>query len=167
LPAGECKLSLLDPAGAATDWSAIAASLDARLLADHGDQAVLAYAGEAEDAREQLAARHRALLTMSAGAAIAHRGDRAAGPAGSHALGHTRMATESMITTEHSHPFSTGADLCLVHNGSLSNHNRLRGSAGSPTSPTATETRCSSTPGASSRRAPRAEPEPASPPSLS
>lgn len=45
---------------------------------------------------------------------------------GSHALGHTRMATESAITTEHSHPFSTGADLCLVHNGSLSNHNRLR-----------------------------------------
>ncbi|MGH2858669.1 MAG: amidophosphoribosyltransferase, partial [Solirubrobacteraceae bacterium] len=27
---------------------------------------------------------------------------------------------------EHSHPFSTGLDLCLVHNGSLSNHNRLR-----------------------------------------
>jgi glutamate synthase domain-containing protein 1 len=46
--------------------------------------------------------------------------------AGSHALGHTRMATESAITTQHSHPFSTGQDLCLVHNGSLSNHNRLR-----------------------------------------
>jgi glutamate synthase domain-containing protein 1 len=45
---------------------------------------------------------------------------------GSHALGHTRMATESAITTQHSHPFSTGLDLCLVHNGSLSNHNRLR-----------------------------------------
>ena len=45
---------------------------------------------------------------------------------GSHALGHTRMATESAVTTEHSHPFSTGVDLCLVHNGSLSNHNRLR-----------------------------------------
>ena len=45
---------------------------------------------------------------------------------GSHALGHTRMATESAVTTEHSHPFSTGMDLCLVHNGSLSNHNRLR-----------------------------------------
>lgn len=45
---------------------------------------------------------------------------------GSHALGHTRMATESAITTSHSHPFSTGLDLCLVHNGSLSNHNRLR-----------------------------------------
>ena len=45
---------------------------------------------------------------------------------GTHALGHTRMATESAVTTEHSHPFSTGVDLCLVHNGSLSNHNRLR-----------------------------------------
>jgi glutamate synthase domain-containing protein 1 len=43
-----------------------------------------------------------------------------------HALGHTRMATESRVTTEHSHPFSTGPDVCLVHNGSLSNHNRLR-----------------------------------------
>jgi glutamate synthase domain-containing protein 1 len=45
---------------------------------------------------------------------------------GTHALGHTRMATESRVTTEGSHPFSTGFDLCLVHNGSLSNHNRLR-----------------------------------------
>jgi len=46
--------------------------------------------------------------------------------AGSHAVGHTRMATESAVTTEGSHPFSTGVDLCLVHNGSLSNYNRLR-----------------------------------------
>ena len=46
---------------------------------------------------------------------------------GTHAIAHTRMATESRVTTEHSHPFSTGLDLCLVHNGSLSNHNRLRG----------------------------------------
>ncbi len=45
---------------------------------------------------------------------------------GTHAIGHTRMATESAVTTAGSHPYSTGADLCLVHNGSLSNHNRLR-----------------------------------------
>jgi glutamate synthase domain-containing protein 1 len=45
---------------------------------------------------------------------------------GSHAVGHTRMATESAVTTQHAHPFSTGIDLCLVHNGSLSNHNWLR-----------------------------------------
>lgn len=36
------------------------------------------------------------------------------------------MATESAVTTDGAHPFSTGADQCLVHNGSLSNHNRLR-----------------------------------------
>ena len=46
--------------------------------------------------------------------------------AGTHAIGHTRMATESAVTTTGSHPFSTGPDLCLVHNGSLSNHNNLR-----------------------------------------
>jgi glutamate synthase domain-containing protein 1 len=45
---------------------------------------------------------------------------------GSHIIGHTRMATESAVTLEGSHPFSTGQDLCLVHNGSLSNHFRLR-----------------------------------------
>jgi len=45
---------------------------------------------------------------------------------GSHAIGHTRMATESAITVDGSHPFSTGEDECLVHNGSLSNHNNLR-----------------------------------------
>lgn len=45
---------------------------------------------------------------------------------GSHGVGHTRMATESAVTTEGAHPFSTGADQCLVHNGSLSNHNSLR-----------------------------------------
>jgi len=48
------------------------------------------------------------------------------GMKGSHIIGHTRMATESAVTMEGSHPFSTGADLCLVHNGSLSNHFRLR-----------------------------------------
>ena len=45
---------------------------------------------------------------------------------GTHAIGHTRMATESAITTNGSHPYSTGEDECLVHNGSLSNHNNLR-----------------------------------------
>ena len=41
-------------------------------------------------------------------------------------IGHTRMATESAVTTDGAHPFSTGRDQCLVHNGSLSNHNALR-----------------------------------------
>lgn len=45
---------------------------------------------------------------------------------GTHGIGHTRMATESAITTEGSHPYSTAEDECLVHNGSLSNHNNVR-----------------------------------------
>ncbi|NVN09686.1 class II glutamine amidotransferase domain-containing protein [Nguyenibacter vanlangensis] len=49
-----------------------------------------------------------------------------AGMAGTHAIGHTRMATESAVTIAGAHPFSTGPDQCLVHNGSLSNHNALR-----------------------------------------
>jgi len=46
--------------------------------------------------------------------------------AGTHGIGHTRMATESAVTTMGAHPFNTGDDQCLVHNGSLSNHNSLR-----------------------------------------
>jgi methylamine---glutamate N-methyltransferase subunit A len=45
---------------------------------------------------------------------------------GTHGIGHTRMATESAVTTMGAHPFSTGPDQCLVHNGSLSNHNAVR-----------------------------------------
>lgn len=45
---------------------------------------------------------------------------------GTHGVGHTRMATESAVTTDGAHPFSTGRDQCLVHNGSLSNHAGLR-----------------------------------------
>ncbi len=48
------------------------------------------------------------------------------GMSGSHGIGHTRMATESAVTTMGAHPFNTGSDQCLVHNGSLSNHNSLR-----------------------------------------
>ncbi len=46
--------------------------------------------------------------------------------AGTHGIGHTRMATESAVTTDGAHPFTTGLDQCLVHNGSLSNHNAVR-----------------------------------------
>jgi amidophosphoribosyltransferase len=92
---------------------------------------------EAEEAVRWLRERYPELRVMSAGEAIeiykeAGRPEQfveAFGLSslhGSHALGHTRMATESKVTTDGSHPFSTGLDLCLVHNGSLSNHNRLR-----------------------------------------
>jgi glutamate synthase domain-containing protein 1 len=51
--------------------------------------------------------------------AIADRG-------GYQAIAHTRMATESAVTALHSHPFSPSSDLCVVHNGSFSNHASVR-----------------------------------------
>ncbi len=48
------------------------------------------------------------------------------GWAGYQGIGHTRMATESAVTTAHSHPFAPAADLALVHNGSFSNYATVR-----------------------------------------
>lgn len=45
---------------------------------------------------------------------------------GTHAIAHTRMATESVVNTYHSHPFVAGSDLCIVHNGQISNYYKLR-----------------------------------------
>lgn len=88
-------------------------------------------------AREQLANLRPNVRVMSAGDTIeiykevglpATVADRFGlqGMSGSHGIGHTRMATESAVTTMGAHPFNTGSDQCLVHNGSLSNHNSLR-----------------------------------------
>jgi methylamine---glutamate N-methyltransferase subunit A len=99
--------------------------------------AVLVVGADADEAESCVRARRPDLRVMSAGRVIEiyketgspdefARTFRLEELSGTHALGHTRMATESRVTTEGSHPFSTGLDLCLVHNGSLSNHNRLR-----------------------------------------
>ncbi len=93
--------------------------------------------GQLIAARAALAALNPAIRVMSAGDTVeiykevglpkqvAARFDLRA-MSGTHGIGHTRMATESMVTTMGAHPFNTGPDQCLVHNGSLSNHNRLR-----------------------------------------
>ncbi len=140
-PADWCKVSLFSPAHE-PDWGALGNELSAtfgeasapRVRASH---AVFDVAGEAENVRAWVWDAHPELTLMSAGTTIEIFKEAGSpsdfvrrfaldGIDGSHALGHTRMATESRVTTEHSHPFSTGLDLCLVHNGSLSNHNRLR-----------------------------------------
>jgi glutamate synthase domain-containing protein 1 len=48
--------------------------------------------------------------------------------AGTHALGHTRLSTESKVDLSHSQPFwSHGyADLAIVHNGHITNYHQLR-----------------------------------------
>jgi glutamate synthase domain-containing protein 1 len=132
VPAGSTKLSLLDPRGGSRDWA-----IFGEVLVDRGDQAVVCVDGDAAQARRAALALDPGVLVLSAGLTIETvkraglpyelvRDAGLRGMRGTHAIGHTRMATESRVTTEHSHPFSTGEDLCLVHNGSLSNHNRLR-----------------------------------------
>jgi methylamine---glutamate N-methyltransferase subunit A len=134
-PPGWSKVSLhsTDPR---QDWAGVGEALGAEPEV-HGSHAVFVVEREAADAVRWLRERYPELRVMSAGEAIeifkeAGRPERfveefaLASLQGSHALGHTRMATESKVTTDGSHPFSTGLDLCLVHNGSLSNHNRLR-----------------------------------------
>jgi glutamate synthase domain-containing protein 1 len=128
--------------GATTDWEAIRAELErafgaASEPAVRATHATFVVEAEADDVQSWLWEHLPDLTVMSAGRSIEIY--KQAGPprefvahfaleeiSGTHALGHTRMATESRVTTAHSHPFSTGLDLCLVHNGSLSNHNRLR-----------------------------------------
>lgn len=48
--------------------------------------------------------------------------------AGTHAIGHTRLSTESRVDISHSQPFWTHgvADLAVVHNGHITNYHKLR-----------------------------------------
>ncbi len=141
VPEGWSKLTLFHP-GPTYDWAGLeeglAAALETRC---HGlrraSHFVLTTAAPAEAARRWIGEHHADVRVMSVGESIEIYKEKGLPKdvaarfeletiTGSHAIGHTRMATESAVTTEHSHPFSTGRDLCLVHNGSLSNHNRLR-----------------------------------------
>jgi glutamate synthase domain-containing protein 1 len=140
-PPGSSKLTLFSP-DALQDWDALAGELGqmfggspkASLRASHG---VLVVEAEADEAEAWIRSTHPELRVMSAGQTIEIYKEVGRPEEfirqfaledfhGTHALGHTRMATESRVTTAGSHPFSTGLDVCLVHNGSLSNHNRLR-----------------------------------------
>lgn len=124
------------------DWEELKGFLDEELqlsatIDDIASHAVLISDGDAATLRDAIEAFDSDIQIMSIGrvieiykeaglpAEVAERFELEA-MGGSHIIGHTRMATESAVTTAGSHPFSTGLDLCLVHNGSLSNHNWLR-----------------------------------------
>lgn len=109
------------------DWRRVASECGATYVA-HGDGAVLI----AEPGlRERLEA--DGIRVVSTGSAVevfkevglpaevVQRFD-VASRHGYQGIGHTRLATESAITTDGSHPFSTHDDLCVVHNGSFSNY---------------------------------------------
>jgi methylamine---glutamate N-methyltransferase subunit A len=140
-PLGSSKLTLFS-ADALQDWDALGAELGQRFggrpePSVRASHAVFVVETDAEEAEAWIRNAHPELRVMSAGQSIEIYKEVGRPEAfirqfaledfhGTHALGHTRMATESRVTTAGSHPFSTGLDVCLVHNGSLSNHNRLR-----------------------------------------
>ena len=128
--------------GESVNWQSVASQLEAELgtevnIFQNNNAAVLKIAAEELSVRQCLQQHFPTVNVMSVGRSIEILKEMGlpeqiagqynlAGMKGSHIVGHTRMATESAVTTEGSHPFSTGMDLCLVHNGSFSNHNRLR-----------------------------------------
>ncbi len=124
------------------DWAGLAERAGCELgveaaVEPASNHAVLSAATDSATLRDWVEAGHPELSVTSSGAALEIYKDvglpadvlerfGVSQMAGSHMIGHTRMATESAVTTEGAHPFNTGDDLCLVHNGSLSNHHRLR-----------------------------------------
>lgn len=136
---GKVTLYSADPA---EDWRALAAAMGEGLgvaieASANASHAVLDGAASAAAMRDWLIENRPAVRIMSAGASLEIYKEiglprdvltRFGAPqmSGTHMIGHTRMATESAVTTEGAHPFNTGDDLCLVHNGSLSNHNGLK-----------------------------------------
>ncbi|MEM7338447.1 MAG: hypothetical protein AAF467_07370 [Actinomycetota bacterium] len=138
---GRTRLTVLAE-GQEPDWAPTAAALEAALGAGVDvrptrDHAVFETDGDGRVARQWLIDNVAGVDVLSYGEHIelyksvgdpdlvAERYELSS-RTGTHAIAHTRMATESAVTTNGSHPFVTGADTCLVHNGSLSNHNRLR-----------------------------------------
>jgi glutamate synthase domain-containing protein 1 len=140
-PTGASKLTL-HSADPGEDWAAVGRALGDAFGGEHepeprASHAVVVVEADASEAEAWVRANRPDLRVLSAGSVIEIYKEtglprdfvgqfRLGDFSGTHALGHTRMATESRVTTAGSHPFSTGLDLCLVHNGSLSNHNRLR-----------------------------------------
>jgi len=135
------RLTLLAE-GTEFDWPKLAAGIEAQtnatvVVRPQLDHAVVETSGSGRGTRQWLIDNVPEVSVLAYGSQIelyksvgdpdlvATRYDLAA-RAGTHAIAHTRMATESAVTTNGSHPFSTGSDTCIVHNGSLSNHNRLR-----------------------------------------
>lgn len=140
--AGKAKITV-QSASPASDFEGLADAVGNAIgegvsLKPKDTHAVLSVPAERADAaREAIRALRPSVRIMGSGEAIeiykevgypteVARRFALAEMTGSHGIGHTRMATESAVTTLGAHPFSTGADECLVHNGSLSNHNNLR-----------------------------------------
>ena len=145
LAEGARKISIysgLTEDGADFNWQALGHGIRSHLgiavqVEAQGNHAVLTVDGAVTPVKRWIKTQHPALHLLSTGrsielykdigtpAQVAERYDFAH-LAGSHLVGHTRMATESAVTPDRAHPFTAGEDFCLVHNGSLSNPNGVR-----------------------------------------
>jgi methylamine---glutamate N-methyltransferase subunit A len=141
-PAGTCKYSLCAPQDG-YDWAGYLATLEVAAGGAHiefrpqGRDAVIVTSIGSDRGPELLAGIDPAVRLFGFGSAIEVYKDVGAAAevcarysvaemGGYQAIGHTRMATESAVTTEHSHPFAVSPDLALVHNGSFSNYASVR-----------------------------------------
>jgi glutamate synthase domain-containing protein 1 len=135
--AGQVKLTLRAPEG--YDFQALVGKLGGDIaLTERGTHAVLTVAeGREAEIRAAVAKVAPEVTVVGAGSRMelykevglpANVAERfgLAQMTGTHGVAHTRMATESAVTTNGAHPFTTGPDQCLVHNGSLSNHRTVR-----------------------------------------
>ncbi|MGH6645821.1 amidophosphoribosyltransferase [Aquabacterium sp.] len=124
------------------DWLALTSALNEALKVNatsqvKGNHAIITFEGEVTPVKDWLKAFNPKLHLLSTGRSIDLYKDIGTPSqvaarygfnqlAGSHLVGHTRMATESAVTPDRAHPFTAGEDFCLVHNGSLSNPNGIR-----------------------------------------
>jgi amidophosphoribosyltransferase len=123
------------------DWKhlegEVSEAFDDVSLAVKVNHGVLVSTSDPAAIRRWLAERFAAVQVLSAGRSIdlykdvglpAEVADRYGlrALAGTHLVGHTRMATESAVNVENAHPYTAGEDWCIVHNGSLSNPNQVR-----------------------------------------
>ena len=134
VPQGSVKLTLAHNSPDYS-WAALAEKAQASLgvhveFFQNANVAVFKLATSAEVAEDFFAQQDPDILVHSAGRSIEILKEvglpqaiadtfNLKGMQGSHIIGHTRMATESSVSTEGSHPFTTGEDLCLVHNGAI------------------------------------------------
>lgn len=141
LPADQRKYSVYAP-----EWDYAWAPFEAEFIRRFGTQAQIAVKGNhailtcdepVERVKSWVSERFPQLHVLAAGRAmdiykdIGHPADisrryRFDQLAGTHLVGHTRMATESAVTPDRAHPFTAGEDFCLVHNGTISNPFMIR-----------------------------------------
>lgn len=141
VPDGSYRWSLRAPS-ADYDWAALAARLGERIgqpatVEVTVDVGLLTVKAPVDQVRTSLAELGPEVTVVGVGEAMRLHKDIGSAQqvcdrygieqiGGYQGVGHTRMATESAVTTKHSHPFSPAPDLALVHNGSFSNHVSIR-----------------------------------------